>query len=324
MYVDKRLADVQAVQTLSRLNRTYPGKEAPFVLDFVNDPDEIYDAFKPYYDTTMLQNVAEPEHLETLKYEMDEMQVYHWSEVEAFASVFYKPQIQHSIGDHARMERQLQPAVDRFKALEDEEQQTFRDKLSGYTHLYTFLSQIMPWTDPDLEKLYSFGRFLLPHLPIGKDVVVIHPEDDVALRYYRLERVSSGGIELDTHDIAEVKSPTDVGTGKAHDEDAPLSDIIGVLNERFGTEFGEEDRLFFEQIKEKALGDEQIVRTAEANPMDKFELGIRQAIETLMIQRMSENDEIVSRYMDDQDFQNSIFPLLAKEIFTSVRKQEDQ
>jgi type I restriction enzyme, R subunit len=324
MYVDKRLADVQAVQTLSRLNRPYPGKEAPFVLDFVNDPDDIYDAFKPYYDTTMLQNVAKPEQLETLKYEMDEMQVYHWSEVEAFASVFYKPQIRHSIGDHARMERHLQPAVDRFKALEDEEQQAFRDKLGGYVHLYTFLSQIMPWTDPDLEKLYSFGRFLLSHLPIGKDVVMIHPEDDVALRYYRLERVSSGGIELDTQDMVEVKSPTDVGTGKAHDEDAPLSDIIGVLNERFGTEFGEEDRLFFEQIKEKALGDQQIVRTAEANPIDKFELGIRQAIESLMIQRMSENDEIVSRYMDDQDFQNAIFPLLAKEIFTSARMQEDR
>ena len=320
MYVDKRLADVQAVQTLSRLNRTYPGKEAPFVLDFVNDPDDIHDAFKPYYDTTMLQNVAEPDHLETLKHEMDEMQVYHRSEVEAFASVFYKPQIQHSIGDHARMEKHLQPAVDRFKALEDEEQQTFRDKLGGYVNLYTFLSQIMPWTDSELEKLYSFGRFLLPHLPTAGDVAIIRPEDDVALRYYRLERVSSGVIDLDTQDVAEVKSPTDVGTGRSHDEDAPLSDIIGVLNERFGTEFDEEDRLFFEQIKEKALGDQQIVQTAEANPMDKFELGIRQKIESLMIQRMSENDEIVSRYMDDLEFQNEIFPLLAKDIFTTIRK----
>ncbi len=322
MYVDKRLANVQAVQTLSRLNRTYPGKEAPFVLDFVNDPDEIHDAFKPYYDTTMLQNVAEPEHLETLKHEMDEMQVYHWSEVEAFASVFYKPQVQHGVGDHARMEKHLQPAVDRFKSLEDDEQQAFRDKLGGYTNLYTFLSQIMPWTDSDLEKLYSFGRFLLPHLPTAGDVVTIRPEDGVALRYYRLDRLWSGEIDLGTPDVVEVKSPTDVGTGKAHDEDAPLSDIIGVLNERFGTEFEEEDRLFFEQIKEKAVGDRQIVQTAEANPMDKFELGIRQKIESLMVQRMSENDEIVSRYMDDLEFQNEIFPLLAKDIFTTIRKDK--
>ena len=322
MYVDKRLADVQAVQTLSRLNRTYPGKEAPFVLDFVNDPDEIYAAFKPYFDTTVLQNVAEPEHLETLKHEMDEMQVYHWPEVEAFASVFYKPQAQHTVSDHARMEKHLRPSVDRFKALEEDEREAFRDRLGGYVNLYTFLSQIMPWTDPDLEKLYSFGRFLLPHLPVAGDVSIINPEDDVALRYYRLERISSGTIDLDTPDAVEVKSPTDVGTGKATDEDAPLSDIIGVLNERFGTEFGEEDRLFFEQIKEKALGDQQIVQTAEANPIDKFELGIRQKIESIMIQRMSENDEIVSRYMDDHEFQNEIFPLLAKEIFDTARERQ--
>ena len=322
MYVDKRLADVQAVQTLSRLNRTYPGKEAPFVLDFVNDPEEIYAAFKPYYDTTVLQNVAEPEHLETIKHEMDEMQVYHWPEVEAFAAVFYKPRVEHTAGDHARMEKQLRPSVDRFKGLEEDEREAFRDKLGGYVSLYTFLSQIMPWTDPDLEKLYSFGRFLLPHLPVAGDAAIINPEDDVALRYYRLERISSGAIDLDTPDTVEVKSPADVGTGRATDEDAPLSDIIGVLNERFGTEFGEDDRLFFEQVKEKALTDEQIVRTAEANPIDKFELGIRQKIESIMIQRMSENDEIVSRYMDDHEFQNEIFPLLAREIFTSARERQ--
>ncbi len=323
MYVDKRLAGVQAVQTLSRLNRTYPGKETPFVLDFVNDPDEIYAAFKPYYDTTILQDVSEPAQLEALKHEMDEMQVYHWPEVEGFAGIFYKPMAQHNVHDHARMEKHLQPSVDRFEALDDEDQQqSFRDKLGSYVHLYTFLSQIMPWTDPDLEKLYSFGRFLLPHLPSDASLDVICPEDDVALRYYRLERVSSGIIDLDTEDVVEVKSPTDVGTGRAGDEDAPLSDIIGVLNEQFGTEFDEEDRLFFQQIREKACGDEQVVQTANANPLDKFELGIRQLIESFMIQRMSENDQIVSRYMDDQEFQNAVFPLLAKEIFNTVREQQ--
>ncbi len=179
----------------------------------------------------------------------------------------------------------------------------------------------MPWTDPDLEILYSFGRFLLPHLPTGRDVVVIRPEDDVALRYYRLERVSAGAIDLDNGDMVEVKSPTDVGTGKSADPDAPLSDIIEVLNERFGTEFTEEDRLFFEQIMEKASVDEQVIQTARANPIDKFELGIRSLIESFMIQRMTENDQIVSRYMDDKEFQNMVFPLLAKDIFETVHKR---
>lgn len=324
MYVDKRLAGVQAVQSLSRLNRPYPGKEAPFVLDFVNPPDEIYAAFKPYYDTTHLQDTSDPEQLETLKFEMDEMQVYHWSEVEAFARIFYKPVAKQSPQDHARMEKHLQPAVDRFKAIEDDDKrEEFRDKLRSYVNLYAFLSQIMPWPDPGLEKLYSFGRFLLPHLPTGKDETVIKPEDDVALRYYRLERVSSGAIDLETGDVVEVKSPTDVGTGRSKDDEIPLSSIIDVLNERFGTEFTEADRLFFEQIKEKACGDERVVQTAQANPLDKFELGIRALIESFMIQRMSENDQIVSRYMDDPQFQNTVFPLLAKDIFDTIKDREE-
>jgi len=90
------------------------------------------------------------------------------------------------------------------------------------------------------------------------------------------------------------------------------------LNERFGTDFNEEDRLFFEQIKEKARTDERVIQTAMANPLDKFELGIRKFIETLMVQRMAENDEIVTRYMDDPEFQDSVFPILAKEIYEGI------
>ena len=143
--------------------------------------------------------------------------------------------------------------------------------------------------------------------------------DEVALQYYRLERVFSGAILLKEGEAQYVKSPTDVGTGKAKDEKAPLSEIIEVLNERFGTQFSEADRLFFQQIKEKACKSEQIVRTALANPLDKFELGIRKLIEDLMIERMGENDKIVTRYMADQDFQGSAFPILAREIFDAVR-----
>ena len=92
-----------------------------------------------------------------------------------------------------------------------------------------------------------------------------------------------------------------------------------MLNERFGTQFTEEDRLFFQQIKEKACKSDQVVQTALANPLDKFELGIRKLIEDLMIERMGENDKIVTRYMADREFQGSAFPILAKEIFEAVR-----
>ena len=323
MYVDKRLDGVQAVQTLSRLNRKIPGKDEPFVLDFVNTAEDIYRAFKPYYDATTLQEESDPAKLEQLKHELDQAQVYHWSEVEAFARIFYRSPDRQNAGDHAHMQRHLQPAVDRFNAIPDDEQRTaFRDKLSIYVQLYGFLSQIVPYSDPDLEMLYSYGRFLLPHLPLDRDNTVLKIGDEVGLQYYRLERLFSGPIELRDGDAPGVKSPTDVGTGKAKEDKVPLSEIIKVLNERFGTDFAEEDRLFFAQIKERAVQNDQVIKTALANPLDKFSLGIRKLIEELMIQRMAENDNIVTRYMDDQQFQDTAFPILAKEIFESIQAQE--
>jgi len=322
MYVDKRLDGVQAVQTLSRLNRMIPGKDAPFVLDFVNDAENILRAFKPYYDKTEIADVSDPARLEGLKHELDQAQVYHWSEVEAFARVFYKPTDRQVSADHAHMQRHLQPAVDRFKVIKEDDKRTaFRDKLSGYVKVYAFLSQIVPYADRDLEMLYSFGRFLLPHLPLGHDDTVVKLGDEVELQYYRLQRVFSGAIEVKEGEPQYVSGPTDVGTGKAKEEQAPLSEIIEVLNERFGTQFSEEDRLFFQQIKERACNSEQVVRTALANPLDKFELGIRKMIEDLMIERMGENDKIVTRYMSDQEFQGSAFPILAREIFEAVRSR---
>jgi type I restriction enzyme R subunit len=322
MYVDKRLDGVQAVQTLSRLNRKIRGKDEPFVLDFVNPPEDIYRAFKSYFDATSLQDESDPTKLEQLKHELDQAQVYHWSEVEAFARIFYRSPERQNAGDHAHMQQHLQPAVDRFRAITEEEKSSgFRDKLSGYVQVYAFLSQIVPYVDPQLEMLYSYGRFLLPHLPLDRDNTVLKIGDEVGLQYYRLERVFSRPIELKDGDAQGVKSPTDVGTGKANEDRVPLSKIIKVLNERFGTEFTEEDRLFFAQIKERAVQNEQVIKTALANPLDKFSLGIRKLVEGLMIQRMAENDKIVTRYMDDQQFQDAAFPILAKEIFEAIQAE---
>src|SRR5690606_1295549 len=146
-------------------------------------------------------------------------------------------------------------------------------KLSGYVNIYSFMSQIMPYADPALEMLYSFGRFLLPHLTLGRDTERVKISDEVGLQYYRLQRIHSGELNLRDGEPEPVKSPTDVGTGKAKEEKIPLSEIINVLNERFGTSFTEEDRFFFEQIREKATSNEQVIKLRRANPFDKFQLG---------------------------------------------------
>lgn len=324
MYVDKRLDGVQAVQTLSRLNRKIPGKENPFVLDFVNEAEDIYRAFKPYYDATSLQDGSDPQQLENLKHELDAAQVYFWSEVEAFARVFYKPVARQSAQDHAGMQLHLQPAVDRFKAMSDDAKRSdFREKLNGYVNIYCFLSQVVPYGDPGLEMLYSFGRFLLPHLPLDRDADKVKLGDEVGLQYYRLQRIYSGEIILKDGDAEGVKSPTDVGTGKIREEKVPLSEIIKVLNERFGTNFTDEDRFFFEQIREKAVANEQVVKLRQANPFDKFQLGLRQLIEDLMVQRMADNDKIVTRYMDDKEFGGVAFAELSKAIYDSIPGNKD-
>ncbi len=151
--------------------------------------------------------------------------------------------------------------------------------------------------------LYSYVRLLLRHLPLDRDVSVVKIGNEVELQYYRLQQVFSGGINLKEGEGKYVHGPAEVGTGRAEDKNLPLSEIIRVLNERLGTHFDEEDRLFFQQIKEKACKDLQIINTALNDPFDKFQPGVRKLIEELMIERMAENDEIVTRYMGDRDFQ---------------------
>jgi len=322
MYVDKRLDGVQAVQTLSRLNRAASGKEAPFVLDFVNDAENIYRAFKPYYDTTSLAEASDPAQLEALKHELDLAQVYHASEVEAFARIFYKPPAKAAATDHAQMQKHIQPAVDSFQGLEEEPRREFREKLTAFVKLYAFVSQVLPWNDPELEKLYSFGKLLLPYLRDERERLTVRFGDDVELQYYRLERLFSGPIHVAEGEPWGVKSPSEVGTAKAKEDRAPLSEIIELLNERFGTQFTEEDRLFFQQIQEKASNDPRVIDTARANPLDKFELGVRKLIEDLMVQRMADNDAIVTRYMGDAQFQAAAFPVLARAIFEAVKARD--
>ena len=322
MYVDKRLSGVHAVQTLSRLNRVASGKQAPFVLDFVNSPADIAAAFTPYFDVTQLREASDPYQLESLKHDLDGTQVYYGSEIEQFAQVFYLPLHKQRASDHARIEASLQPAVDRFVDLDEESQVDFRDGLSAYVSLYAFLSQIIPYADCDLERLYSFGRKLLPHLHVGGDFTPIHLDGDVDLEYYRLQRMSSGAISLDDEADATVASPTAVGTGLAEDDSAPLSEIIELLNDRFGTDFTESDRLFLQQIQEDGLREEAIRETARANDFDKFRLGAFERVKQLLIARLAGNDAIVDKCLSDDEFGEFVITGILQSIFDAVQSTD--
>ena len=323
MYVDKRLDGVQAVQTLSRLNRIAPGKQDPFVLDFVNDPEDIGEAFAPYYDQTQLEAQTDSNQLYTLQHELDEMQVYHHDEVERFAQVYFTPFDKRHDSDHAKLVVEVQPALHRFNELDEEDQTKFRDRLGAFVRLYSFVTQIIHYTDTDLEKFAPFAHRLMLSL---RDSIVdqLRLEDDVELEFYRLQRVSTGAIELGDDKTTTVKSPTDVGTGRSEEDEAPLSEIIANLNDRFGTAFNESDRLFLEQIQEDGASNEDITQTALANTFDKFDLAVRQLLPQLMIERMAGNDEIVQRCFNNPAFQEIVYAALAKSIYEKVTSEQEQ
>lgn len=322
MYVDKRLAGIQAVQTLSRLNRTHPGKEDTFVLDFVNEPDEILAAFQPYYEQTLIGERADPKQLYELQAKLDAQQVYFKAEVEEFAKVFYKPKQSQSVADHARMNACLDPAVRRFNALEEEDREEFRETLTAFRNLYSFLAQIIPFQDSDLEKLYSYIRFLLTKLPRGDRGPIYQFDDEVALKFYRLQKISEGSIDLEAGKSEPISGPTSVGTGVARGDEIELSKLIDQLNERFGTEFKPGDQLFFDSIREDALADGNLRQAALANTMENFGYVFRKALEGLFIDRMDQNEEITAKFMNEERFREAVSQHLLKDVYERIRNQE--
>jgi type I restriction enzyme R subunit len=319
MYVDKRLSGVQAVQTLSRLNRIHPGKEDTFVLDFVNDADEIQRSFQPYYEETTVAETAEPQQLYDLSHQLEASQVFWQSEVDAFCKVFFSPREKQTVHDQAEMNRHLNPAVDRFLATPEADQDAFRNALGGFVRLYAFLSQILPFADPDLERLYTFGRFLETKLPQDPKKAPLDLGRDAALKFYRLDKISEGRIALKAAEPGVVYGPTAVGTRKIKDTEALLSEIIDALNERFGTEFTPADQLLFDQFVADAKRDGEVVERAKANPLDNFSLAMKAKVENLMIERMDQNQEIVTRYLNDAEFKDVAFRLLVRRIYEEIR-----
>ena len=163
MFVDKRLAGIQAVQTLSRLNRIHPLKEDTFVLDFVNDREEIREAFKTFYEGAEMGEEVDPARMYVIKGELDASGIYIDEELERFSAVYFKPKRRQSARDHQTMNTALDPAVSRFTIRQNDDEaaaENWRDKVQAFLNLYGFLSQVIPYQDSDLEQLYVFLRHL--------------------------------------------------------------------------------------------------------------------------------------------------------------------
>lgn len=321
MYVDKKLSGVKAVQTLSRLNRTTKGKEDTFVLDFANEQEDILNSFQPYYELTTVDTPTDPNLLADLKYKLESAQIIWHLEVNAFCEVYFKSSDRMNAKQQAKLNAYIDPAVDRFKCLpSDEEKEDFKHALISFIRLYSFLSQILPFNDVEMEKLFAYGRLLYNKLPRSTGGGTIHLDDEVALEYYRLQKISEGSIVLETKGEYGLKGTTQAGMRGGKDEQAQLSEIIKVLNDRFGTEFTEADKLFFDQIEAELMLDEELSLQARSNSMENFKFGFEDRFLTKVIQRMELNQDIFTKIMDNEDFSQLVKEWMLKKVYRKMNE----
>lgn len=321
MYVDKKLSGVKAVQTLSRLNRMHPGKEDTFVLDFVNERELILNSFQPYYEVTTVTEETDVNHLYDLKNRLDQFQVYWQKEIEDLAQIYFDPKTKLNTEKQQRkLYSYTDPAVDRFRDLKEEQQDEFKKGLRTWTNLYSFLSQIMPFEDVESEKFFAYAKLLQKRLPKKDYSEQLVLDDEIALEFYRLQKMAEGAILLKKDEEGKISGTTEAGLVRQKEEEAALSEIITLLNDRFGTEFEEADKLFFDQIEETLFEDQTLGAQARANKITTFKYAFEDKFMDSLIARMDQNRDVFEKIVSDPLFGSVVREHIMKRLYKRFNK----
>ena len=303
MYVDKKLRGVRAVQTLSRLNRIYPpDKDDTFVLDFVNDSDTISTAFSEYFETA-LTYVTDPAELYIAHGNLASLGVIDRDDAHAFAGVFLGSNPTDPTA-HAQLYNYLEPAVERFADLADDEQKEFRAALAKFVDVYGFLAQAIAFTDEKLEATFLYARHLGNALP-REGGGALDLGGDIVLTHLRIE----AGLEQDI-------SPTEGGktaegeSGAVSPSVEPAKDqlaaIIADLNSRYGSALGAADRVILEAVLGGMADDDELVQEAKVNSKDNFLLVFSGAFEDEVMKTENTNKAFFERFFSDEEFRNDV------------------
>lgn len=319
MYVDKKLGGVNAVQTLSRLNRTHPEKRSTMVLDFANEAEEIKAAFEPFYETTLLSEATDPNLLYEFQTRLTGFPVYTESDVEEFAKVYFNPRTKQD-----QLYAVLAPLVERYEEeLSRDERMEFRGLLTDYVRLYAFLSQVLTFKDTDLEKLYVFARHLRRLLKGDRDELPREVQQNIDMESYRIQKTGSGRIALERG--AGILEPAGTRTprGPTEEEMEPLSRIIAELNERFGLNLGPEHRVTLNQMMEKLDQDPALDAAARVNTRENVRLTFDQKVEHVIQEIVDSNFELYKRITDDHAFGEALKNFLFDQYLRGHRNAEE-
>ena len=318
MYVDKKLGGVNAVQTLSRLNRTHPDKHGTMVLDFANDPDEIQKAFEPYYETTLLSEETDPNLLYEVQGRLLDFGVFATADIETFARAYFGPE-----ATQDRIYAALEPARQRFAELVDEEARDFLSQLTDYVRLYAFLSQVLTFADTDLEKLYQFARHLRRLLSVGREGLPLEVQQNIDMESFRIQRTSRGRIALERHVRALEPAGSKTERGAGDEQLEALSLIIEGLNERFGLNLTDAHRVTLEQIRSALDHDVGLTASARVNTRENVRLTFDPKVEDKIQEIVETNFDLYKRITDDPEFGQALKDVLFEDYIKRHRRAEE-
>lgn len=299
MYVDKKLGGVSTVQTLSRLNRKGPpAKQDTMVLDFVNKQEAIEKDFQAYYGKTTLDRGTDPQKLYNMKFEVEAHGVFTKEEVDEFARLFI---IEKAPG------KKISPLFSkivqgRFTKLSEEKQDEFRESVRSYVTQYSFVSQIITWVDPELEKFYLFAKLLLKYIPAKKDSLPEEILDMVDMDKFRLQEQENGSIVLNPGDTELENTSGDGHGGGTDDEKKKLQAIVDELNKRFHFDFEDRDKVM-KIIIPKLAKDEGLIAAFQANNIESLrKQKFADSLDNAIISSASDFYAVLNRMSKEPDF----------------------
>lgn len=317
MIVDKELRDVKAVQTLSRLNRTYPSKVDTYVLDFVNDVDRIREAFQQFYQETSLDEEINFDLIYTTQKILRDFKVYTDADIEAVSQIYFDPDVRKANATQGKISNILKPVADKYNQLNQEQRYQFRREVRAFVKWYNYISQITRMFDKELHKEYILCSYLAKLLPSDK-TQPFDLDNRVKLEYYRLEKTYEGAIELEaTPGSWKPTQPKRAGGQK--DRLSPLDEIIARINEEFFGDFTDADRVMVDTLYTKMRQDAKVKKAAKSNDRQVYERSIFPGIfDTTAQQAYMENTEAYEQLFLDAEKYRIIQQALAERLYREL------
>jgi len=318
MYVDRKLSGVTAVQTLSRLNRIYPDKKDVVVLDFENAPEHIAKQFQPFYDRIKLTNEVDPEKLYDIRTDLEDYGIHTPAAVDAFCEVFYQKLSKEA--KIAKLHALTNPLVDQYKQLVETDRKNYKSLMRDYVKLYGFLSQLIPFKDARLEKLYAFAGFVVKKLPAEGKPLPTEVLNMTDLDNFKPNLVKTTKIELKRGETA-VKPKNYGATGLAESENLePLSKIIEELNNLFGTKFSDEDRVVIEHLEQKLGADPQLEQQLSAGSKQAVRMSFEEVAQDMLHEMIDSNFKFYKKVQDDEQISKELFDRLFDRYYRNRKK----